>query len=617
MGSTLLRAGSDSWVDEAAPQHNHGQAGRLRLRGTTGNRRQALLFFARPFPLGATVLSATLRFYLAGGWGGDQQLAAARITEKWKEGRVKWARKPDVTATHGSGVIVSDGSDKDQVEIDVTAMMNDVAAGADWHGVLLFTDESSPRALYSSEYPKHAFRPHLKIEWAVNTDAPVNLLPSGGLAVSPAQPVLSWQFADKNLKDATDQSASHIQIANDPSFDFGTVGYDTGKEANALSHWDLSEEAGAFEIDEDDTAYWRVRTWDEGDARSNWSATASFVRKSHGTLTIDNPSAPPDNFVEETTPPIAWTFTGRTQEAWSLQLVAVADNGNKFEVYTEPRTSDDDDTFTLPKGLLKSGRTYGVRIRVWDTIDRIAIHGDRGYVEAYRQFTYQRDGTPVAVTDLVATPDGARMVLSFERTTRPDYFCLVVDNKEIDDRIDPDDIFVSGETYQLDYWGCLPRERTKFEVEAVVVDGGHHKHSSGNAIVHAKTDPDGIWLVDPADSVYVKIVGQDGHADVNLSIREVGTTYDVLGARRPVRITDALMGYSGSVAGVVEGKDQRDDFLELKGRLQPLRLILSDLNIRVELEESGTTPTPLPGDKLYLVETDLFQVDESFEIAGG
>lgn len=617
MGQAIHQSSSDAWVDQDDPQNNHGQAAKLKVKGASSHKKNALIHFHRPFPIGATVVSAVIRVYAAGTWTGSQAVFATRIVDKWKEHRVKWANAPSDTATNDATNTVTSLTDGDQIEFDVTAMMNDVSAGADYFGVYITTDASGDRLLYSTENPKAAKRPEMEISWVVDPDQPVNLKPQGGLSVNPGKPHLSWQFSDKFLQDGVEQASSRVQIASDATFGAFTILYDTGKVANSLSHWDTATAGAvhdALPLADNTTFYWRVMTWDEADQPSDWSDAAQFVRRSYGVLTITNPGS----VVHDLTPPISWTFTGRTQEAFEMQLLTINDKGVHVEVFREPRAADTDNSFTLPVGLLNSRDLFKVRLKVWDDQDRMGIRNAPAYVEAEQAFTYVRDGTPDPVTSLVANPDHARQVLNFHRDDEPDFFCLKVDDLEVDTRIDPADCALGGGDYALEYWGAFPRVEHQYEVEAVVHSGGIFKHSAGNPTVIAETDPIGITLVDPSDGTFVYLTGPD--TDLALGIREVGTTYDILGARAPVRITDAMMGYAGSFSGAARTKDARDAFLDLKGRLVPLRLIAGDLNIKVYLEEADSAvPTYLHGDRVWHISANVFQIDahNTFEVAGG
>lgn len=615
---TEVRSSVDSWADQQRPSKEPGSSSVLKLNDTTGsNAKFGYIYFAPPFPLGATIIAATLRLILAKPWGGAQALTGKRIVDSWREGRLKWNNRPSVDAANAGSVNVSALAAGDEVEIDLTAMLAAVAAGGKWFGVRLEIDGNADREIASSDHPRAEWHPVLEIEWSEAPQPPTNLAPGGGRAISKQKPLLTWQFVDN--VGSTVQSSSQVQISTTP--DFTAPEYDSGKIANTLSAWDLAATAYAGLAD-NDVRYWRVKVWDGTDLASDWSATEQFERQDKGSLTITNPDAPPANTVEETTPPMAWTLTGATQEAFAAFLYRVGAGGALTLLTSQAKVATTDIEWEVPAGILRTGDTYRVLIRVWDDVDRQAVAGDPDYVQATRDFTYVRSGAPAPVTALTATPDGAKVVLEFERTTDPDYFAIRVDGVEVLDRIEPGDVFVSGDSYSFDYWLARPRQSHEFEVEAVVNDAGVLQHSDGNATATAETNPIGIWLADPVESLGVFLAGKE---KAQIGIGEIGGLFDVQGSRAPVRITEALRGYEGSLNGILTeyaGMDAiaaRNAFLELKGRLTTLRLIIGDLNLPVEL---GEVTGPLPArdaDLGYDVGFEFAQVDEfeeAFEVAG-
>jgi hypothetical protein len=396
---TLVRTTVDAWVDESRDGDNNGQAARLRLRGSgSGNERQAYIFFGRPFPLGATVFSATLRIYLRGTWSGSQTITARRVIEAWAESRITWANKADATTTNQATASVSAGADEDQVEIDLTDMLGDVAAGSACHGVKLLLSVDSARAIYSSEAPDADLRPVLEIDWSIVPEAPIKQTPNSGKAISEDQPLLDWQFAEHANDGPQRQAYSQVQISDDP-VDFSSPEYDSGMVANTQSSWDL--DGSAFTIADSAVRYWRVRVQNDQGLESEWSDVAEFTRQTKGTLTIVNPPASPPR-VSETTPPLSWTFTGRTQKSYEVKLLHVKSNGRTAEKHVWPRTKSDDTSVTVPKDIIKTDRDYRVVITIWDDQGRAAVTGDPDYVRDSRDFTYQRDGSPDPVTSLTA-----------------------------------------------------------------------------------------------------------------------------------------------------------------------------------------------------------------------
>ena len=598
----------DSYVDQDRQSAKLGGQTTLKVRGSgSGHMKMAYLFVAMPFPLGASIVSAKLVLRLHSGWAGTNTLNVQRVIGAWNETWINWNKMPATDPLNAASASLVSLVDKDTAEVDITAMVADISAGAKYTGLRLALTQDVMRSIYSTEISLAELRPRLEIEWSEAPDQPSNLVPSGGNAVSIAKPTLGWQFSD-NVGN-TQQAHSQVQIASEPTF--AAPLYDSAKVANTVPLWNLAPTA--YSIADSEVRYWRVRVWDGAGLVSGWSAAAQFTRRGKGTLVLTNPPASPNNKVEETTPPIIWTFTGRTQEAASVELYRVGAGNVLTLLWRQPMVASTADSITLPAGLLRTGETYRVRVMINDTINRQSTPGDPSYVIAERDFTYVRAGTPAPVTSLVATAPDARVVLTFQRTAAPDFFALRVNGVEVMDRLDPAELPVVGSTYTLEYWGATPRKLNTFEVEAVVNDLGTMKHSGGNATAQVMTKPVGIWLVDIDDSTAVMIAGKE---KASMAIGETGTTFAVLGSRSPVRITDSVRGYEGTFNGILLDTADRDTFLELKGRLKPLRLIIGDLNIPVRLEDVSTMPDPM-GDRGYTCSFGFFQDgEETFEVVG-
>lgn len=351
------------------------------------------------------------------------------------------------------------------------------------------------------------------------------------------------------------------------------------------------------------TRYWRVRVWDGTDFVSDWSSIASMVRDNLGTLTLSSPGAT----VPETTPPISWSLSGETQAKWRVTLFEVATTGKLTQLWQVSGTGTQN-TATPPAGLIVTGKTYRAQVESWDNKARV---GD-DHVTKTQDFTYVRDQTVGAVSTLTAVPtDGSpEVVLTWTRATQPDFFCLKVNGVEDDDnsRIVPADVFVSGTTYRMSYWASKPRTNVTYEMEAVVQSGGAgtpYRHSGPNPTATVKTNPVGIWLIDTDDNTAVQIVDK---TKAEFGIGESGTTFDIIGARIPVRITDIIRGYEGPISGRLLGSQERADFLTLKGRDTSLRLVVGDLAFPIRMEEASVTPTVVPGDQIFDVAFSFFQV---------
>lgn len=352
----------------------------------------------------------------------------------------------------------------------------------------------------------------------------------------------------------------------------------------------------------------------------------SFTRKAKPALTINNPPVSPNNVVKDLTPPISWSAPAapRTQSAYEVVLMKLI-AGVWREIWRKPKTAGTATTITLPEQgmgnkppLLQSGASYRVRVRQWDDIDRRASPGDPDYVQALRDFTYTRDGTPAPAVNFSATPVDAKIRLAWQRTSMPDRWAIKVNGVEIN-RVTGASLSTGGVNYAFDFWGAVSGVTYTFEIEAVVLTGGQLLHSGGaggaNPTAVAATKPGGKWLVDPADSTAVQIAGAQ---QISLDLGEDGTTYTLPGRRSPVRITDNVRGLEGPVSGTLVSNTDRNTFNDLKGRMKELRYIQQGLNIPVRLEEvTGPSPVSTTSDKRWWEVTfSMFQTDEFIDVAG-
>jgi hypothetical protein len=472
--TTPVISSVDGWVDQAGSATNHGQDAYISLNGTAGSLRYGYVFFAPPFPAtGAAVSAATMNVYLAETWSGTHTITATRITSSWAENTLTYTTAPSVSSTNSGSVTIVDGVDGQLGTIGLTSMMGDVAAGGTFYGVRLAQSGTTSLRLYGAEHPDQTKRASLDVNWSIAPEAPVNLTPSGSYAVSPAAPIIDWEFDSKDYTTERLQASSRVQISTSTDFT-SPVFYDSGTVANVQTNFDVSiagTAGAAGSLIAGSTYYSRARVVDDAGQASAWSDTAQFVRQTAGTLTLTNP--PAAGTVNETTPPITWTFTGRTQEAYELVLNEYLSGSVPSELWRAPKTVGTATSYTLPNNLIRSSGTYNLIARVWDTIDRQLIANATDYVEVSRDFTYTRPGGPAAVSSLTVTEGTATdaessLDVSWTYGTTPNYFSLRVNSIEVEDRLLPADVLVSGTNYTYHYWGGTPGVSSTIEVEAVV-----------------------------------------------------------------------------------------------------------------------------------------------------
>lgn len=603
-----LRNATDTFVFQGRSSENFADAIRLRVDNTTSNVCYTFVHFARPFPLGATVVSAHLKLYSAGSWTAvSRTITVERITSQWKVGSVTYATAPTVTAT-GAVALTSAAAkvDGDVWDFDVTAMMQLVADGTGWYGFRVRSNESALRRFHSaqSSLANGAYKPILEVTYSMPPAAPSTLSPSGNRSVSVAKPILRFDFNDQAGNTALQAVNVQINATNvwtAPSFDSGTV---TTSDAQL----DLSTTAYAG-LAVGSSTYWRVRVQDASGQWSGWSDAAQFTRTAKGTLTITNPAASPSNFVTEATPPITWTFTGTTQKAWQ---VIIEDSAGDQWLHTSGKLTSAATSYTLPALVIHDSTTYTLAIRVWDTVDREGTPNDPAYVEATRTFTYNKTGATVVTaftgTDLTPEPG---VQLNWTDATAPDSYTITRDGKVIAAGVLAADVLVSGTSYRYTDRGAAPRASHTWEVRRVV----NGVTSTSNPQVTKTLTPLGIWLIDDARNIRQQIMGDD---EGDWEMGEQADVYEPLGSTEVVRITQALRGYQGHISGTLAANavtgqtiDQAEaNMWDLKRKAgQKLKLVLSNVAITCVIGNVLIKPSP-ETEIVKDVEFDFWQVDD-------
>lgn len=596
----------DTWVDQARPNDSHGGDSLLHLRAGA-NARYGFVFFPYPFPLGARVVVATLHVFLGAAWSGSTTITQRRVTENWSEKRTNWSNRPAVASSTDPTTTVSSGVKGQEVLIDVTDLMADVSANAAYTGIRLEVGATTDRPLFSAEAADDSKRPYLVVEWATSPTAPTDLAPAGGRVTSTSKPRLLWTFGDPSDPGSV-QSAAQVIIYSDAAMT--TAVYDTTKMPLAESALDLATTAFTG-IPAGASRWWKVRVWDDDDEVSDYSDGAEMSFSALGTVTITNP--PNGGVVQETTPPVLWTFS-LTENAYSVLVEEQQADGSWAIVAERSRVNATDLSWTIPVGALQPGPTYRVSVRVWDAYER----DPPGYAEDVNTFTYAAAGGPTAPSAFTAVADGPAVALAWSRTTAPDYFRLLVDGEIVADFINPVDVLTSGTNYAMTWWRATPRVEHTYELAALVADGSSvYQQSTGNITVDLATDPTGITLADEDTDESVYLAGQEAW---DAEIEEVSTVYTPTRRRSPVLVTDMVRGYEGGVSGVLVQVDERtpatlrDTLLTLRSGQRNLRLILGDRNIPVVVYGVTAVPTPYPGDEYYEAQFSFFQTGE-FDVA--
>jgi hypothetical protein len=136
--------------------------------------------------------------------------------------------------------------------------------------------------------------------------------------------------------------------------------------------------------------------------------------------------------------------------------------------------------------------------------------------------------------------------------------------------------------------------------------------SNGNMIATLTPRIKYLWLVDRKwgtlqnPAVMIRLAGQE---DIVSEIGETSNVLTPLGSTRPVRITDSIRGYEGTISGFIETREELVNLEHLKSTGVICRFIGSDLNIPVQLGELSITRDPNE-EGFYEVEIQVEQVGE-------
>jgi len=584
---------SDSWVDQAAPSQSLGHTTKLSMSSNSGSQRR--VFFAFPIAVapGGIVLQAKLRMYVRdeASWAGSSTLTATRVTQSWKESRVNWNNQPSVIGT-GATVIVANPNDGDLVEIDVTSIIQSMANGGTFFGIRVQSSGNSNRSVFSSEANNPDVHPVLHIEWADQQDPPEDLAPDGGRAVSTDTPLLTWRSAQ--------QSAYHYQIFGDETLT--DLLYDSGWVIS-----EISESVSGYSLADGEDVAWRVQTRDELGIETDYSDVASFVRDDLGVLTITSPAGPDPGTVDESTPPFIHTFTGtQVSASWELQkfITSVSGNAPAWVTIWEIEKHDTTDTSVTPPNKIITSETtlYRLIVRVWDDVEREGITGAPAYAEEIREFMFARTAGVAAVSTITVVSQGAAALIHWTRGTTPDSFSLVIDGEVEVEPIDPADVLVSTNNFEMLYYGQRPNHTSTYEIRALDSTG---KHSTGNPTANFTQGMGPAFIFVPSLDYAVPILG-GGVTDT-----AVGMDYEVVnipGRRDPVKITSRVGGYEGTIEGYIQtdatwgSADTQRHKLEVAQGLadtEEVRVSYADHNFPVILEP--ITFTPEGGQKWHVV----------------
>lgn len=600
----LLTNASDTYVSEVQPNARLHRKTRLWLNAGGSNQRFAYIFFSRPFPLGVTITSATLRFYSVGDWDGTRQLTVRSISERWSVSRVRWNNRPAVRGRVQS-ISKTNAQDGEEWAINVLPELQAVSDGEKWWGFRVEIDDTiNSRRLYSAEGPDR-FRPTLEVSWSDAPDPPEELAPAGGRSIATSHPVLSTDFTD--VSGDTDIESMQVQIAaTEAAILANTPAFDSAEEFVSVPELPLVDTAYVGLAD-GEVVWWRAQVKDAAGLWSGWSDPDTFRRDVKDVITINNPAVAPNNFVAEPTPLISWSSSG-IQRAYQLYI---SDPATNRWVWDTGKITSTDQSVPLPNGVLKKvGALYRLGVRVWDEKAREKNGNEPVFAEATRDFTFTLDNTTNPVTGLSATEDPmySFVTLEWSRATMPDSWTILRDDEVVEANIEPTELFVAGTEYTYVDRGAPPREEHEYKVVAVVNGKGSGNNpiitATPRAITTCISRPDGtdaVLLFNP-NNTFDKLGGSVLHETLD----------------GPVLLMQGPGGrYVGTIAGRIDdhGPVTAQQF---RNRLERLRQDTGRRMVLTSIDESfGAViynitwqSVAFPdGSTAYDVEAEFYQID--------
>jgi hypothetical protein len=616
MGGVNLTNIVATMVKEDHPTTNYNASAKLAIRDFTNTDVNTYVYWTRPFPLKAQILSAKFVWYTpAEGGTGSKGFRFTRLAVGFSDSKVVYNTRP-VTFIAGNKDVnkTMPQADKVKWEVDITDWMQSVAAGGAWFGMRIVPTvfEDNVLWMYSEIYTDPALRPRVEITWADNPNTPQGLNPSGGRLVGVQKPIVSAQFIDVS----GNTSIQAIRVQFNATDTWLTPAFDSGWVLTSVPELDTSRTdmpGGVWAgLADGASTYWRVQFRDAAGLESPWSAATSFGRDNKGTLTVNNPPSGTPT-VEDATPPISWTFSGETQSAYQVQIYHVV-NGAQFVDWDTKKITGTLTSLTVPTGAINepSSTTYTVTVRIWDTKARASTPGDNPYVEVVRDFTFV-PGATTGTTSLTAVPDAGgkpKVVLTWQSATFPDRFNILRNGKVIAAALDPNDTFVSGTTHTYTDRTPSPKRAYSYAVQRVVNDVAS---ASNSTVSNVTVNSIGVWLQELVTGEEVYIIGRD---DRPMVLLEQSTVLQAIAPNSvPVSIKQSLGGLAGTIQGQLAagmgqtGQQWRDNYIQISRMMTAnCYLTTGDYTFKVICDQFTYEQRTIP-EPIFVISFRFHQVD--------
>lgn len=420
MSAITVKNAADTWVNQNRTTTNYNQKPRLHLRTSAGANKYAFIYFNKPWPPGATIISAKLRLFSQDAWTGATTITVERPSAKWGLNRITYTNAPGTTGASAAFTTAGSTAADTMIDVDVTSLAQSVSNGSPWYGFRIRTSQAVDTAIHSAQAGTGGYRPALIVSWTETPDQPTLLKPSGGRSVSPGKQFLTWDFSDVS----GDQNINAVQVqfgSTEANTNGGVTTFDSGTVASSEPQLDLNTTAFTATTN-GASSWWRARNQDASLVWSPWSAAVNYLSTTKGTLTITLPVTA----IYDGSPTVTWTFTGQTQRAYQVIIVKSTDPNNWL--WDSGKITGAATSVGIPFGIIDdatSTTTYVITVRVWDTISREAIPNDHVYVQASTaSLAIGYDATVAAATSLAFLADTILPIahLTWVSAVAPDAF---------------------------------------------------------------------------------------------------------------------------------------------------------------------------------------------------
>jgi hypothetical protein len=332
-------AGKDVLLNSATPNtgyptHEEVSSYNWTNQGNWTTGRSLLEFDLSQIPAGAVITSASLSLWCNTTTQSTLQLHAGtnasylrRVTQAWTENGATWSNQPSTTTQNEVTLATSTSSTQDYLNIDVTALYQDILNSGNNYGIMLqLVTESGFNSLVfaSSDYTNAAKRPKLEICYTVSSNPCVTLQPDGAAG------------KDVLLNSATPNTGypTHEEVS---SYNWTNQGnWTTGR---SLLEFDLSQIPANSIITDAKLSLW-CNTTTQSTLQLHAGTNASYLRR-----------------VTQ-----AWTENGAN---WSNQPSTTATN--QVTLATSSTSTDDYlniDVTALYQDIINSGNNYGIMLQL-------------------------------------------------------------------------------------------------------------------------------------------------------------------------------------------------------------------------------------------------------------